>query len=89
MQVDGWRAHKKETEAAKSYERKVAKQAVGEILPPPEPKSYDDDEGDSYDVVVCHGNVIRYFVCRALQLPPEGWLKLATFNCGLTHLAIR
>jgi hypothetical protein len=25
----------------------------------------------------------------ALQLPPEGWLRLATFNCGLTHLAIR
>ncbi|PAA57049.1 hypothetical protein BOX15_Mlig012490g2 [Macrostomum lignano] len=24
---------------------------------------------DSYELLVCHANVIRYFVCRALQLP--------------------
>ena len=24
-----------------------------------------------YEVVVAHGNVIRYMVCRALQLPPS------------------
>ena len=42
-----------------------------------------------YDVVVCHGNVIRFFALRALQLPPEAWLRLCTFNCSLTHLKIR
>lgn len=26
---------------------------------------------DSYDIIVCHANVIRYFLCRALQFPPE------------------
>ena len=26
---------------------------------------------DSYEIIVCHANVIRYFVCRALQFPPE------------------
>jgi len=26
---------------------------------------------DSYDVVICHANVIRYFVCKALQVPTE------------------
>eukprot|EP00546_Thalassionema_frauenfeldii_P010474 CAMPEP_0178915210 /NCGR_PEP_ID=MMETSP0786-20121207/11891_1 /TAXON_ID=186022 /ORGANISM="Thalassionema frauenfeldii, Strain CCMP 1798" /LENGTH=335 /DNA_ID=CAMNT_0020588277 /DNA_START=72 /DNA_END=1076 /DNA_ORIENTATION=+ len=26
-----------------------------------------------YEIIVCHANVIRYFVCRALQLPPEAW----------------
>ena len=26
---------------------------------------------NSAQVLVCHGNVIRYFVCRALQLPPQ------------------
>lgn len=41
-----------------------------------------------YDIVVCHGNVIRYFALRALQLPPEAWLRLCTFNCSLTHLVI-
>ncbi len=41
------------------------------------------------DLVVCHGNVIRYSMCRALQLPPNYWLRLATYNCGLTHFQIR
>ena len=35
------------------------------------------------------GNVIRYMFCRALQLPPEAWLRLSTFNCSLTYLMIR
>ncbi|KAM3718961.1 Serine/threonine-protein phosphatase Pgam5 [Dirofilaria immitis] len=32
---------------------------------------------DSWELIVCHGNVIRYFVCRALQFPPEGWLRMS------------
>lgn len=49
-----------------------------------------DDGGlHEYDVVVCHGNVIRYFALRALQLPPEAWLRLCTFNCSVTYLVIR
>jgi serine/threonine-protein phosphatase PGAM5 len=35
------------------------------------------------------GNVIRYMFCRALQLPPEAWLRMSTFNCSLTYLEIR
>jgi serine/threonine-protein phosphatase PGAM5 len=42
-----------------------------------------------YEVVVAHGNVIRYFLCRALQLPPEAWLRFSTFNCSLTYLTVR
>jgi serine/threonine-protein phosphatase PGAM5 len=42
-----------------------------------------------FEVIVCHANVIRYFLCRALQLPPEAWLRLCTFNCSLTYLTIR
>lgn len=42
-----------------------------------------------FEIVVCHANVIRYFLCRALQLPPEAWLRLCTFNCSLTYLTIR
>lgn len=38
---------------------------------------------------MCHANVIRYFFCRALQLPPEAWLRLCTFNCSLTYFTIR
>jgi len=42
-----------------------------------------------YDIVVCHANVIRYFTLRALQLPPEAWLRLGGNNGSLTHIKIR
>jgi len=42
-----------------------------------------------FEIIVCHANVIRYFLCRALQLPPEAWLRFCTFNCSLTYLTIR
>jgi serine/threonine-protein phosphatase PGAM5 len=41
-----------------------------------------------FEVIVGHGNVIRYFTCRALQLPPEAWLRLSCFNCFITYLMI-
>jgi hypothetical protein len=47
------------------------------------------DAEHEFDVVVCHGNVIRYATMRALQLPPEAWLRTATFNCSLTYLVVR
>jgi len=44
---------------------------------------------DSHEVVVCHANVIRYVVCRALQLPPEAWLRLSLPHASVTHLVVR
>jgi serine/threonine-protein phosphatase PGAM5 len=41
------------------------------------------------DVIVCHGNVIRYFLCRALQLPPEAWLRFSLPHCSVTSISIR
>ncbi|XP_041059559.1 serine/threonine-protein phosphatase PGAM5, mitochondrial isoform X2 [Carcharodon carcharias] len=46
-------------------------------------------ENDSYEIIVCHANVIRYFVCRALQFPPEGWLRMCLNNGSITWLTIR
>eukprot|EP00656_Telonema_subtile_P036826 TRINITY_DN4088_c0_g1_i1.p1 TRINITY_DN4088_c0_g1~~TRINITY_DN4088_c0_g1_i1.p1 ORF type:complete len:283 (-),score=41.03 TRINITY_DN4088_c0_g1_i1:99-947(-) len=48
-----------------------------------------DKKDHKFEIVVCHGNVIRYFVCRALQIPPEAWLRMSTFNCSLTYIVIR
>ncbi|XP_059569441.1 serine/threonine-protein phosphatase PGAM5, mitochondrial-like isoform X2 [Alligator mississippiensis] len=68
-------------------------------------------EEDSYEIYVCHANVIRYIVCRsdigpmyrctsafhcsangyltrALQFPPEGWLRMSLNNGSITHLVI-
>lgn len=42
-----------------------------------------------YIVLVCHMNVIRYFVARALQLPPEMWLRMRGNNCGITEVIIQ
>ncbi|XP_074642677.1 serine/threonine-protein phosphatase PGAM5, mitochondrial-like isoform X2 [Tubulanus polymorphus] len=44
---------------------------------------------DSYEVYVFHANVIRYFVCRALQFPPEAWLRLSLHNGSITWLTVR
>ncbi|TRY55631.1 hypothetical protein DNTS_008833 [Danionella cerebrum] len=44
---------------------------------------------DSYEIIVCHANVIRYFVCRALQFPAEGWLRMGLDNGSITWLTVR
>jgi broad specificity phosphatase PhoE len=53
----------------------------------------DDDDDDyhkhEFEIIVCHANVIRYFLCRALQLPPEAWLRYCPFNCSMTYITIR
>ena len=41
------------------------------------------------EIVVCHGNIIRFCVLRALQLPPEAWLRLALANGSVTKLSLR
>ncbi|KAL6428010.1 hypothetical protein ACFW04_008420 [Cataglyphis niger] len=43
---------------------------------------------DSYTVLICHANVIRYFVCRALQFPPEAWLRICLKHGSITWLCI-
>lgn len=47
-----------------------------------------EQKHDSVEVLVCHGNVIRYFVTRALQLPPEAWLRFSVHNGSITVLTI-
>ena len=39
-------------------------------------------------VLVCHGNVIRYFVARALQLPPTSWSRYSLAHTGVVVLEI-
>ena len=44
---------------------------------------------DSHEVIVCHANVIRYFVCRVLQVPPAAWLRMSLLNGSVTTILIR
>ena len=44
---------------------------------------------DTYEIYVCHANVIRYFVCRALQLPPEAWLRMSLRHGSITWVTVK
>lgn len=48
-----------------------------------------EQKENSTEVLICHANVIRYFVCRALQIPPEAWLRMSIGNCSFTFITIR
>jgi len=44
---------------------------------------------ERHDLLVCHGNVIRYFVTRALDVDPTAWLSMGVANCSLTVIGVR
>jgi serine/threonine-protein phosphatase PGAM5 len=44
---------------------------------------------DRTELVVCHGNLIRYFMCRALHTPTTKWLRMTTSHCGLSRVLVR
>ena len=46
-------------------------------------------ERDAHDILVCHGNVIRWFVNRALGNDVRHWTSLDIGNGSLTILAVR
>jgi len=46
------------------------------------------EAADSHEIIVCHANVIRYFVCRALQFPPEAWLRFSLAHGSITVVEI-
>ncbi len=46
-------------------------------------------EGDKHDIIVCHGNVIRYFVTKVLNVDTMAWLQMTIGNCSLTIVNIK
>lgn len=43
---------------------------------------------DQHDIIVCHGNVIRYFVTKVLKVDPKSWLGMIISNCSITVIQI-
>ncbi len=41
-----------------------------------------------HEVIVAHGNIIRYIVCRALQVNPELWVQMDMYNCAISEIRI-
>lgn len=44
---------------------------------------------DENDIVICHGNVIRWLVCRALEVDPQAWLGMSIANCSVTVIQVK
>ena len=40
------------------------------------------------EILVSHGNLIRYFACRVLGIDPASWSRLGTSHCGITQLCV-
>lgn len=47
------------------------------------------DENDRHDLIVCHGNVIRYLVTKVLNVNSMSWLQMSITNCSLTIIRIK
>jgi len=44
---------------------------------------------DAHDVLICHGNVTRWFVCRALGASTRRWRAMDIGNASITVIAVR
>lgn len=45
--------------------------------------------GDTHELLVCHGNVIRWLVCRALGVDTQHWTRMEVANCSITMIQVR
>jgi serine/threonine-protein phosphatase PGAM5 len=44
---------------------------------------------DRNELLVCHGNVIRYLVMKALKADPKGWLDMTVAHASITIVRVR
>jgi serine/threonine-protein phosphatase PGAM5 len=47
-----------------------------------------EEERVSTEIVVSHGNIIRYMICRALQLSPTTWSRFAAHHCSISEISV-
>jgi serine/threonine-protein phosphatase PGAM5 len=43
---------------------------------------------DRHEVIVTHGNILRYFMVRILHAPLDAWTLTEMFNCGISEILI-
>lgn len=44
---------------------------------------------NSIEVLVCHGNIIRYLVCRVLEIDSLKWRQMDIQQCGISIVEVR
>src|SRR5690349_9001600 len=48
----------------------------------------DASTGDHHDLLVCHGNLIRYLLCRVLDAPLDAWANLFLLHCSVSVVRV-
>ena len=51
-------------------------------------QSTDEEAAPQVAVIVCHANVIRYFVMRAMQVDPSAWLRITLHHGSVTKMRV-
>ncbi|EEY63916.1 uncharacterized protein PITG_02425 [Phytophthora infestans T30-4] len=52
-------------------------------------EAQDESDEESYCVLVCHANLIRFFLCRALGIAPTNtWGHFEINHCGITRIDV-
>ena len=48
---------------------------------------YFESDNEGTTLLVCHGNVIRYLLCRVLAVRLDAWARFDIHNCGICRVA--
>lgn len=43
---------------------------------------------ESHEIVVAHGNIIRYLLCRAIGVSPAAWANMLVYHCGISRFMV-
>ncbi|HYF62174.1 MAG TPA: histidine phosphatase family protein, partial [Herpetosiphonaceae bacterium] len=43
---------------------------------------------DTHEIIVCHGNIICFLVCRAMGVPADHWMNMDTRHCGISEIVV-
>lgn len=46
-------------------------------------------EETHHEILVCHANLIRDLICRAINVSPEAWAHMLIHHCGISTVAIK
>jgi len=41
-----------------------------------------------HEALICHGNIIRFFLCKSLGVPIEAWSNFEVYQCSLSVIKI-
>ncbi len=52
-------------------------------------KYFKNSNKDCVDILICHGNIIRYLICKALEIDTLKWRQMEIQQCGISIVQIK